>query len=108
MTANMPTIDFVNAINHSIVSVELAEGGALIDACDRAPSLVPFSCRSTSCGTCRIDILAGEELLEPVDEEELSVLESFNDDPKKRRLACTARIRSVPGVLRIQACEEVL
>ena len=53
---------------------------SLRDACDEAAAPVPFSCRSTSCGTCRVDVIAGIELLDEAGEEERAVLSIFGDD----------------------------
>jgi 2Fe-2S ferredoxin len=74
------------------------EGGArLLDVCDEESLGVPFSCRSASCGTCRIDVLEGGALLEPPADEELEVLDIFGDDPAERRLACQVRLRAGEG-----------
>jgi 2Fe-2S ferredoxin len=89
------------------VRADAPEGGRLLDLCDAVGAPVPFDCRSASCGTCRIDVLQGgaEELLPPEDDE-LSLLEIFLDDPGKRRLACQARMRPGAGLLRIRPAED--
>ncbi len=84
------------------LEVAAPEGGALIDLCDERSAPVPFSCRSASCGTCRVDVLEGAELLDPPADDELDVLDIFGDDPKKTRLACQAKVKSGPGILRIR------
>jgi ferredoxin len=86
--------------------VDVPGGGRLIDVCDDACAPVPFSCRSATCGTCRVDVLEGAELLEPPADEELDVLDIFGDDPSRRRLACQARFRDAPGRLRLRAADE--
>jgi ferredoxin len=85
------------------VEIDAPEGARLVDLCDERNAPVPFSCRSASCGTCRIDVLEGGELLEPPQDEELDVLDIFGDDPKKRRLACQARALPGPGRVRLRA-----
>ena len=61
---------------------------SLIDVTDEHPDAdVPFSCRSASCGTCRVEVLAGAEALLPADEDELEVLRIF-DDGEGIRLCC--------------------
>jgi ferredoxin len=80
-------------------------GGPLIDLCDEESSPVPFSCRSASCGTCRIDVIEGAELLEPPRDEELDVLDAFGDDPTQRRLACQAKLRPGPGRLVVEPAD---
>ena len=82
------------------VEVNAPGGARLIDLCDERNAPVPFSCRSASCGTCRIDVLEGADLLEPPKDEELDVLDIFGDTPGPRRLACQARV--VPGDGRVR------
>lgn len=82
-----------------IVEIEASEGAALIDLCDAHEAPIPFSCRSASCGTCRIHVLAGaDELLSPA-QDELDLLDVFNQAPPRVRLACQARLR--PGATRV-------
>ena len=64
----MPTVVFEREKGKSgkPVIVVVPEGGALVDTCDDNNAPVPFSCKSASCGTCRIEILEGaDELLPP-------------------------------------------
>ena len=71
------------------------DGGSLADLCDAAPkAVVPFSCRSANCGTCRIVILEGQEAIHSHDDEELDLLEIFRAPPT-HRLACCATLK--PG-----------
>jgi ferredoxin len=84
------------------VEVDSPDGAALVDLCDEHHAPVPFSCRSAVCGTCRIDVLEGADLLEPALDEELDVLDTFADDPHRRRLACQARARAGAGRIRVR------
>jgi 2Fe-2S ferredoxin len=84
------------------VSVEAPGEARLVDLCDEESAPVPFSCRSACCGTCRVAVLEGGELLEPAQEDELEVLDAFGDDPAAVRLACQARLRAGPGRLRVR------
>lgn len=84
------------------VEVEAPAGAHLVDLCDERNASVPFSCRSASCGTCRVDVLEGGDLLEPPRDEELDVLDIFGDDPARRRLACQACLRGESGVVRVR------
>ena len=102
----MPRIDFEKSLAGPAASIDLPDGGALMDACDEVAAPVPFSCRSTSCATCRIEVLTGIELLEPAGEDELGVLAIFGDDPTKRRMACAARVLPGPGLIRVRATED--
>lgn len=87
------------------VEVDLPEGAALIDVCDAHGAPVPFSCRSASCGTCRIDVIEGADLLEPPRDDELDVLDAFGDDATRRRLACQAKLRRGPGRLVVKPAD---
>jgi ferredoxin len=86
----------------SAVEADAPAGTRLVDLCDERNAPVPFSCRSASCGTCRIDVLEGAELLEPPRDEELDVLDIFGDDPARRRLACQAQVRPGSGRVRVR------
>lgn len=71
---------------------EVAPGSAFIDVTDEHPkSGVPYSCRSASCGTCRVEVVEGKEAMSPADDDELEVLEIFGDEPDVR-LACQLRL----------------
>ncbi len=72
-------------------SAQAAPGDALIDICDEARAPVSFSCRSASCGTCRVEVLEGEALLRAPAPEEREVLELFDARPSER-LACQAKL----------------
>jgi len=87
------------------LEVSAPDGGRLVDICDERGAPVPFSCRSASCGTCRVDVLEGAGLLEPPADEELDVLDVFGDDPGARRLACQVRVRPGPGRLRVRPAD---
>jgi 2Fe-2S ferredoxin len=68
-------------------------GAALVDTCDEHPeSEVPFSCRSASCGTCRVRVKEGADLLSKPQDDELDVLSVFGDG-KDVRLACQVQIK---------------
>lgn len=76
--------------------MDVEEGGPLVDICDEARAAVVFSCRSASCGTCRVEVLEGADLLEPPKRDELDVLEIFASPPT-HRLACQTVGRPGPG-----------
>lgn len=103
----MPIVIFecLGSVRPAAVEVPAPEGGALIDLCDERSAPVPFSCRSASCGTCRVEVLEGAELLDPPADEELDVLDIFGDDPKKTRLACQAKIKTGAGRLVIRPAD---
>ncbi len=98
----MPLVIFESLEGGPPLAVEATSAGALVDLCDQELAPVPFSCRSACCGTCRVSILEGRELLEPAEEDELEVLAVFGDDPADVRLACQARLRAGAGRLRVR------
>jgi ferredoxin len=97
----MPTIEILASLAGPAVRVE--GGGPLVDVCDEARAPVEFSCRAASCGTCRVEVLAGAELLEPPGEDELRVLARAAPRlARAERLACQAVVRPGPGLVRIR------
>ncbi|HME87375.1 MAG TPA: 2Fe-2S iron-sulfur cluster-binding protein, partial [Candidatus Nanoarchaeia archaeon] len=74
-------------------SIEVPDGSRLRDVVDELG--VPFSCRSGICGTCRIQVLEGEENLSPLNEQE----EYYGGLDRKNRLSCQASI--VSGTVKI-------
>jgi 2Fe-2S ferredoxin len=71
---------------------EARPGERLIDVTDEHPQAdVPYSCRSASCGTCRVEVLEGEEALVTPEDDELEVLHAFGDEPRVR-LCCQLRL----------------
>jgi adenylate cyclase len=78
-----------------------AGGGKLIDVCDDARAPVAFSCRAASCAVCRVEILEGQQHLEPPAEDELELLERL-DAPPRLRLACQVILRAGPGLVRLR------
>jgi 2Fe-2S ferredoxin len=81
----------------------VAPGTRLVDVTDAHPETeVPFSCRSASCGTCRVEVVEGVEALSAPDAEELDVLEIFGDEPGVRLCCQIVLERDVPRlVLRV-------
>ena len=98
----MPVVVF-ECPGQPILEVSASGGARLVDLCDEKSAGVPFSCRSASCGTCRVDVLEGADLLDPPTDEELDVLDLFGDDPTRCRLACQIRLRETgDGRLRVR------
>ena len=85
--------------------VDVEPGTALIDVTDEHPETgVPFSCRSASCGTCRVKVLAGEDCLSPMEEDEKDVLEIFGDGPGVR-LCCQIKVVKDVEKLVLEVCD---
>jgi len=96
----MPIVTFVSNEGDSL-TVDAPSGGALADICDKNDAPVPFSCRSASCGTCRIVVLEGAEVLLPPEDEELEILDVFGNKPNQR-LACCAKMKNGGGAVKVR------
>jgi 2Fe-2S ferredoxin len=103
----MPTVYFEGNLFGDDAVAEVPEGGALVDVCDRTSAPVPFSCRSATCGTCRIEVLEGAELFEAPGPEEAELLEILGD-PSHFRLACQAKLRKTEGVVKLRINDDEL
>jgi ferredoxin len=84
----MPLVRFLP----SGFETEAPAGTRLVDVVDDHPEAdVPFSCRSATCGTCRVEVTEGADALEPADSDEREVLALFGDPPEVR-LCCQLRV----------------
>ncbi|MEM9194620.1 MAG: 2Fe-2S iron-sulfur cluster-binding protein, partial [Myxococcota bacterium] len=60
---------------------------------------VPYSCRSASCGTCRVRVVEGAEGLSAAEDDELDVLDIFGNEDAVR-LCCQIKLeRDVPRLV---------
>jgi ferredoxin len=98
----VPKIEFLGNSIGPAKTVDVENGGELVDICDHYFAPIPFSCRSASCGTCHIEILEGAGLLSPPEEQEEELLDILGGDGTTR-LACQARVKPGPGLIRIRA-----
>ena len=71
--------------------VEAPAGTALQAIADAAGADLTFGCRSGSCGTCRVRILAGLEHCSPMEREERDFLRGM-EAPQDQRLACQVSV----------------
>ncbi len=92
--------------SRSVLTVLVPEGGALVDTCDDHGAPVPFSCKSASCGTCRVEVLEGESELLPPAREEIEVLDLFATSAPRYRLACQARMMPGLATLRLRPLDD--
>lgn len=81
--------------------VDVPDGGDLVDVSDETLLPIPFSCRSASCGTCQIEVVEGAELLEEPEEDESDLLDLIGGSSRSR-LACQARLKPGPGLVRVR------
>jgi len=79
-----------------------ASGESLEDFCDRMQAPVDFSCRAACCSTCRVQILAGGDLLAPPDEMEQELIAAAGG-ATDQRYCCAAVLRpDVEGTLTLR------
>jgi ferredoxin len=98
----VPKIEFLgNSIGPAKV-VDVAGGGELVDICDHYFAPIPFSCRSASCGTCHVEVVEGAGFLYPPEEPEEELLDILGGEGSTR-LACQARVKPGPGLIRLRA-----
>jgi ferredoxin len=96
----VPTVVFEDGALGPAVTAE-AGAGRLIDVCDDARAPIVFSCRDARCATCRVEVVEGEQLLDPPARGELDLLERLGAPPRLR-LACQAVLRAGPGLVRLR------
>ena len=101
----MPTVSFLAGPLGPAVIAEAPDGGRLLDVCDEAHAPVSFSCRSASCGICRVAVLAGAELLAPPSADEREVLAIFGAAADER-LACQAAFGPGAGLIQLRWIED--
>ena len=100
----MPIVEFLPTPLGAGVTL-LVDEGRLLDVCDAARAPVAFSCRSASCGVCRVEVVLGADLLEPPGHDEIEVLALFGAAPSER-LACQAILRRGPGLVRLRHVDD--
>jgi ferredoxin len=74
------------------VSAEVEPGELLLEAGEKAGVEMEAGCFNCSCGTCVVEVVSGMENLAEPTPEELDVLDAWNKDPEKFRLACCVKI----------------
>lgn len=97
----MPKVVFLESEHGRQKEVDAPAGGHLIDICDDARAPVDFSCRSASCGTCRLEVVVGAEFLEPPKTDEEDTLDIMDSKPTMR-LACQTVVKSGDGAVHVR------
>ncbi len=77
-------------------TVQAKKFDSLVMASGRGDYPVPTGCADSSCGTCRVEVLAGAESLAAADEHEEKV-KAENKVPEHMRLGCQTAVTG-PGV----------
>ena len=83
-------------------AVSLPAGSNLSEQLTVVNSPVLFGCRTGICGTCLVQIQAGEDALTPPDEAETEALEIYAPGIKNARLACQIALTSDISLIRIE------
>ena len=76
----------------SDLTAEVGPGELLLEAGEKAGVEMEAGCFNCSCGTCVVEVVSGMANLEEPTPEELDVLDQWNKDPEKFRLACCVRV----------------
>lgn len=100
----MPKIEFLASAAGNAKEADAPKGGPLLDICDDSLAPIPFSCRSASCATCHIEVLAGGDLLDPPEEAEQDLLDVVGG-PAGCRLACQVIVKPGDGLIRIRSLD---
>ncbi len=98
----VPRIEFEANRAGQAKAVDVPDGGDLLDICDDVLAPVPFSCRSASCATCEVRVIEGAECFEPPNDDEADLLRILGDK-HNHRIACQARLKPGPGLVRLRA-----
>lgn len=77
----------------SELQVKSGKDAAILDLCEDEGVNLPYGCRSGSCGSCRVQIVAGAELLTECSYLEQDTLERHHDTDDIR-LACRACLKA--------------
>ncbi|MBN2752944.1 MAG: (2Fe-2S)-binding protein [Rhodospirillaceae bacterium] len=72
-------------------TVTVPEGTRLIDISEDVGTGIIYGCRQCSCGRCMVEVIDGEDGLDPPSVLEIKVLE-HHEGGANSRLACQARI----------------
>jgi ferredoxin len=79
----MPKITFL--ANGQVA--EVAAGSTFLEYCQNNAAPHDFGCTVGSCGTCRLEIVAGADNVNPISEDERETIEMCTDNPNGR-LGC--------------------
>ncbi len=82
------------------VSAEVPPGLLILEAGAKAGIDMEAGCFNCACGTCVVEVVAGIGNLESPTPEELDVLDQWNRDAERYRLACCTRIKTGEVVVR--------
>jgi ferredoxin len=96
----------VSAEGDTSVEGDVPVGERVLDACDELGAPILFSCRTASCGVCRVHVEEGAKSFTHPGADELETLSIFEASPDER-LACQLVIQTGDGSIRLRAVEAV-
>jgi len=102
VTAAQVHLQIVAAENGRSVEADVPVGERLIDVCDAIGAPILFSCRTASCGVCRVHVREGAKTFTHPTADETEVLSIFEASPGER-LACQLVIDHDAGPVRLVA-----
>jgi len=83
------------------VSAEVDSGELLLRAGEKAGVEMEAGCFNCFCGTCVVEVITGIDNLEQPTPQELEILDGWNKDAQRYRLACCTRITRDEVVIRV-------
>jgi ferredoxin len=97
-----------DVLENQTCSFESETEKTLLDLAEENGVALPYGCRAGSCGSCRVQIAEGRELLVAPGAMEMDTLARCEDDDSVR-LACRSKFKSkgLVGSLRIQKAKEL-
>lgn len=82
--------------------VEIPKGGRLLGVDVDHPGIIPFRCKQGICGTCRIEVVYGQENVSPPNPAESKFLDRLGHNGGSVRLACQL---SINGPVEVRLCD---
>jgi ferredoxin len=70
-----------------------APAETLLEWIETKSTAIAYGCRNGSCGTCMVEVLEGEDLLQEKTPQEADTLSRMGKSPQSR-LACRARVKT--------------
>jgi len=97
-----------NILEKSKAQIESRTNQKLLDILEAAGVTLPYGCRAGSCGSCRVKVAQGKELLDAIGPMEQDTLDRCGDGGDVR-LACRAKFHSenLSGKLHLEAAPEL-
>jgi 2Fe-2S ferredoxin len=95
------TLRVVDERGVEVLRVEGLGAARMLDVCDEHRAPISFSCRSATCGVCRVFVARGHALLQAPTDEERATLADLGA-PADVRLACRVELVEGDGIIEIR------